>query len=1119
MARIPDELLRRIREEVQLERLAEARGVELRRHGADLIGRCPFHDDREPSLVVTPAKNLWHCLGECQTGGSPIDWVMKAEGVSFRHAVEILRAEHFPTAPPLDENPARPVPQRSTIPKLAPPVDLDADDRELLGQVIGYYHQTLKESPEALGYLERRGLVNPEVIDRFKLGYANRTLGYRLPAMNRKAGQEIRTRLQKLGVLRDSGHEHLNGSLVVPILGEGGEVLGAYGRKITPTHQLRPGTPLHLYLPGPHRGVFNVEALMASKEVILCEALIDALTFWCAGFRNVTAAYGVEGFTHDHLAAFKTYGTEHVLIAYDRDEAGDKAAESLAKKLNAEGIACSRVQFPKGMDANEYALKVQPPAKAMGLLLRTAAWMGNGTKPAITASAAVAAPAAAEAAAPPPATLVPTAPVLVSPLPPVPAVHTSEQPAPLAAKEESLAAAAEEKKGSPADASLVSLTDDVARFAFGDRRYRILGLAKCGSLGSMRVSVRAEREAGDLFLPPSPITGWFQDTFDLGLHRQRAHFEKEAARELGVKDEIVRWDLGKVLRKLEEVQEQRLLKLLAPSDKPPAMSEEDREAALRLGRSPDLLATILDHYEKCGVVGEVMNKLALYLAVVSRKLERPLAVVIRSSSAAGKTALMEAVLAFVPKEEREKYSALTENSLFYFEGKDFKHKVLALVEEEGAQRAAYALKLLQSEGEITIASTGKDTATGKLVTKEYRVEGPVMILLTSTAIEIDEELLNRCLVLTVDEGREQTRAIHRLQREAHTLEGLKLRQERERLLSLHQNLQRLLRPLFVHNPWAPGLTFLDEKTRMRRDHTKYLALIDSIALLHQHQREIRTLTIPAGGTSAEGGDAGVRTLEYIEATLDDIALANGIASEVLGRSLDELPPQTSKLVILLDQMVTEACGRTGAERSDYHFSRRDVRRYTGWGHSQLCLHLDRLVALEYLLVHRGGRGQSFVYELLYQGEGKDGSRFVLGLMDAEKLAETVAPDAGRLAETATTTETFRGERGEFPGSFRAHSGAFPAPFRARPIEPRPAADTASGASEHETAETAQIPPSAKTPSYPSRRSPAKTPRNGSSLGPALHPSLAPSLAAPLASSRLDLPRSPSDDEPLAALRA
>ncbi|MBK6407931.1 MAG: toprim domain-containing protein [Holophagales bacterium] len=121
---------------------------------------------------------------------------------------------------------------------------------------------------------------------------------------------------------------------------------------------------------------------------------MDALTFWCAGFRNVTASYGVEGFTHDHLAAFKAYGTEHVLIAYDRDEAGDKAAESLAKKLTAEGIGCSRVQFPKGMDANEYAIKVQPAGKALGLLLRTAVWMGNGKRPesATATTAAAAAP-------------------------------------------------------------------------------------------------------------------------------------------------------------------------------------------------------------------------------------------------------------------------------------------------------------------------------------------------------------------------------------------------------------------------------------------------------------------------------------------------------------------------------------------------------------------------------------------------------------------------------------------------------------------------------------------------------------------------------------------------------
>jgi hypothetical protein len=103
--------------------------------------------------------------------------------------------------------------------------------------------------------------------------------------------------------------------------------------------------------------------------------------------------------------------------------------------------------------------------------------------------------------------------------------------------------------------------------------------------------------------------------------------------------------------------------------------------------------------------------------------------------------------------------------LFYMGETDLKHKVLAIAEEEGATRASYALKLLQSEGVLTIASTGKDPSTGKLVTHQYRVEGPVMIFLTTTAVQLDEELLNRCLVLTVDEERSQTQAIHRQQRE------------------------------------------------------------------------------------------------------------------------------------------------------------------------------------------------------------------------------------------------------------------------------------------------------------------------------------------------------------------
>ena len=278
MARIPEAEVERLKQEVSLQRLVEARGIELRRHGADLIGRCPFHDDRTPSLVVSPAKNLWHCLGACGTGGSVIDWVMKAEGVSFRHAVELLRADAGLDGELPKGRGGRMVAKKSTVAKLAAPIAAQADDTKLLGQVVTYYHEALKESPEALAYLDGRGLRNTELVERFRLGFANRTLGYRLPQKNRQAGAELRGRLQALGVLRESGHEHFNGSLVVPIHDEDGNVVQMYGRKVTAG--LRQGTAQHLYLPGPQRGVWNREALQADREIILCESLIDAMTFW-----------------------------------------------------------------------------------------------------------------------------------------------------------------------------------------------------------------------------------------------------------------------------------------------------------------------------------------------------------------------------------------------------------------------------------------------------------------------------------------------------------------------------------------------------------------------------------------------------------------------------------------------------------------------------------------------------------------------------------------------------------------------------------------------------------------------------------------------------------------------
>ena len=940
MARIPESEIDRLKETVSLIALAEAKGVTLTRHGADWIGRCPFHDDKTPSLVISPTKGLWHCLGACATGGSAIDWVMRDRGVPFRRAVELLRGEPSEAQSGSAGNSSAVVPKAAASRVIAP-LAPSADDAALLETVIAFYHQTARTAPEIAAYLAQRGLTHPELVDHFRLGYANRTLAYRLPEKQVVSGAAVRGQLQRLGLLRVTGHELFTGSLVVPITDAAGVVVNVYGRKLT--DKQREGVPLHVYLPGSQRGVFNLAGWRGSEDVILCEALLDALTFWCAGFRNVTSAYGVNGFTDELLQALIANGTRRVFIAYDADAAGDSAAEKLAPILAAHGIASWRVVFPKGRDANAYALKANSATQSLDVLLDNAVAM-NDAVPARPASSSLAAAIASPdipdvlhgATAPaeiPPALAVP---VRSAPLPPLP----------------------------PSDAPAVDVSAQQIVIAFGDRRYRVRGLAKNLSADTLRVNVLVSG-AGDAM---------HVDTLDLYAAKARAVFVKQAASVLVVEDAVIERDLARLLLQLETLQDGAIKTAVTPTTTTAvALTPAQHDAALAWLRDPQLTERIVQDVAALGVVGEDSNALVGYLAAVSRKLDKPLAILIQSTSAAGKSTLMDALLSLMPEAERVHYSAMTGQSLFYLGEGDLRHKILAIAEEEGVRQAAYALKLLQSQGELTIASTGKDPATGKLVTEEYRVEGPVMLLLTTTAIDLDEELLNRCLVLTINESREQTAAIHARQRAARTLSGLLATKEAAAIRARHQAAQTLLRPVAVVNPYAERLTFRSESTRMRRDHAKYLTLIDAIAFLHQHQRPVQTATV-AG-----------EVIEYVEVTLDDIALANRLSHDVLGRSLDEMPPQTRRLLGLLVAYTHERARVQAMPPTDVRFSRKDVRPLCGITDTALRLHLERLVELDHLVVHRGGFGSRFVYELAFDGDPGASSAQTVGLLDVAAL--------------------------------------------------------------------------------------------------------------------------------------
>jgi hypothetical protein len=661
-----------------------------------------------------------------------------------------------------------------------------------------------------------------------------------------------------------------------------------------------------------------------------------------------------------------------VYLAYDRDEAGEKAASTLAEELLAMGIECFRVQFPRDQDANEFALKNQPAAKFLGMYLTRAAWLGKGTRPSTTHAPATQAPqeerepmehqestSAATTLEAEPAAKEKTVIEETAAIPGESVLSLAAHPDSAACEE----AAPPEQRPMPMAAPAAPQVEIEAGeivATIGPRTYRVLGLEKCTSRGQMRVNVKV---SGRNVRGEACYQG---DTLDMEAFRQRAVFVKQTAHELAAKEETIHREVGQLWTVLADLQREQIQKALEPPEEESLMADEERAAALELLRDPRLLDRVLCDFEKCGAVGEETNKKVSYLAAVSRLLPKPLAIVVQSSSSAGKSSLMEAVLDFMPEEQREQYSAMTGQALFYMGQKDLKHKILAVAEEEGASRAAYALKLLQSEGVLKIASTGKDPVSGKHVTHEYTVEGPVMLFLTTTAHDVDEELLNRCIVLTVNEDREQTRAIHRKQREAQTLEGLRSRMRQNKIVRLHRNAQRLLRPFQIVIERLKDHNFPDTMTRTRRDHMKFLTLIQAITLLHQHQREIKT--------STEDG----ATLEYIEATGEDVKLAWELTNHVLVRSLDDVPPQTRRLLLLIDTMVAEECARLGIERLDYRFTRATVRRFTGWGDSQLKKHLSRLEDLEYLALHRGVPGQSFVYALNFD-IGQDGRPVLPGL--------------------------------------------------------------------------------------------------------------------------------------------
>lgn len=851
---------------VDLPTLIQEHGVALRRVGKSLLGRCFLHDDEEESFSVNLGADppMWKCFG-CNQGGDAIRFLETREGWTFQQAVEHLRTQ----AGAVDAGQLAAVRERVARGPLSPE---DADRLagglsrpELLERVADFYHRRLGDAPDARTYLRGRKLGVTELLDSFALGYCD---GHSLLKTLPDAG-EMREALTQLGMINESGREHFAGCIVVPLEHPDLGIVGMYGRKIAPNARVK-----HLYLRGPQRGVLNWQALQSSREVFVAESVLDALSIWVAGERNVTCLYGASAMHRDLLDALGRYAVREVRFCLDADRAGQAATVRLTGELGARGVRCFQVDLPTGQDPNQ-VLCEKGTAVLRDML---AHWR-----------------------------VAPTA-------------EDGKTEAP-------------------------SVEPDAEGFVlrFGELVYRVKPIPPFS--GKMRVMLRLVWRDRS-----------FLDNFDLSGHRARQMGAGHIQRALG----LARVDVERHLMAIAEETERWILTLNQAAVEeetarkaPPEMSESEREEALAFLRRGDLTDTILADMEALGYVGEEQGKLLAYLIGISRKLDHPLAGVIISQSGAGKSSLTDLIEVLTPPEEVVAYARISTQALMY-EEKDFlKRKLLILEERVGAEQADYSIRVLQSKQKLSQASVTKNPNTGQMYTKHYEVEGPVSYLETTTNPRINYENATRCFELSIDESIDQTQRIHARQREARTPRGLLRRMQSDAIRRRHHNAQRLLQRVHVVIPYVEQLSFPSRWLRTRRDNERFLCLIEAVAFLHQYSRPRRVMTLED------------QALTFIEATPDDYRQAYDLARQVLGVTLHELSRSAQEILEIVRQMVGEMTERKEA----VHFTRRDVRQYSGWHDHRVRDALQELVDMEYVLVVRGTQGQTFQYRLVQGGGG------------------------------------------------------------------------------------------------------------------------------------------------------
>jgi predicted transcriptional regulator len=477
---------------------------------------------------------------------------------------------------------------------------------------------------------------------------------------------------------------------------------------------------------------------------------------------------------------------------------------------------------------------------------------------------------------------------------------------------------------------LVTDNPELLLYLDGKLHIAILGGIKLTGLDRLKVTLKLIKTGNN--------QNAFRHNLDLYNSIQTEQLIERSAEALDLSTSEISTAISGLTTALENYRAERLEAMKPKQAEKKQLTEAERKAAIQYLKSPDLLERTRQAIAQSGIIGEETNSLIAYLTYTSRKRHTPLHLMCLGASGTGKTWLQEKVSELMPEEDKLEITTLSMNAFYYFGKEELKHKLLLIEDLDGAEAVLYPLRELQSKRKISKTVTLKDSK-GNLKTVTLNVEGPVCVSGCTTREQLYEDNANRCILLYMDTSNEQDQRIMEYQRQlsAGHIDQYEQRKIKEQI----KNVQRILKPVTVKNPFATYLKLPDEVFKPRRTMLLLLLFTETVTWYHQYQREVKTDT-----------DTGE---QYIETALADVEIAFGLLENTLLKKSDELNDACrtffERLKAYLKQHDTES------------FYSKEIRSAFRITPSSIGRYLYELERMGYIKIARGNRYKGFEYKI------------------------------------------------------------------------------------------------------------------------------------------------------------